>query len=141
MLGRMTPVGMLFIIAFLAGSSWALGALVRRLRREHASARWWVGFFVLGLVGASGGVWCANLEYPLGQHFRIGSFPIPVVFFHLEDGQWVDFPVPGFQAWSAVLTNIITITALATVPLWVLSWRQHRHEQTRAQPAAPAYAG
>ena len=72
---------------------------------------------------------------------RIGSFPIPVVFFHLEDGQWVDFPVPGFQAWSAVLTNIVTITALATVPLWLLSWRQHRHGQTQAQPAASANAG
>jgi hypothetical protein len=129
----MTPLGMLFVIAFLAGSSWALVSVVRRLRREHAGARWWVGFFILSLVGLSGGIWCANVEYPFGQHFRIGSFPIPVVFFHLEDGQWVDFPVPEFQAWSALFTNIITITALATMPLWLLSWRQHRHERTEAQ--------
>jgi hypothetical protein len=137
----MTPVGMLFIVAFLTSSSWVLGALVRRLRRDHAGVRWWVAFFILSLLGISGGIWCAHLEYPLGQHFRIGSFPIPVVFFHLEDGQWVDFPVPGFQAWSAVLTNAITITALATVPLWLLSWRQHRHEKSQAQPAASTNAG
>jgi len=61
---------------------------------------------------------------------RIGSFPIPVVFFHLEDGDWVDFPVPEFQAWAAALANVISITALATLPLWLISWRQHRNEST-----------
>ncbi len=138
----MTPLGMLFIIAFLAGSAWALGSLVRRLRRERAGTRWWLAFFILIAVGVSGGVWCAlHCEYPLGADFRVGSFPMPVVFFHREDGQWVDFPVPAFQAWSAVFTNIVTITALVTVPLWLVSWRQHRHEQTPAQPAAPANAG
>jgi hypothetical protein len=64
-----------------------------------------------------------------------------MVFFHLEDGQWVDFPVPPFQAWSAAFTNIIAITALATLPLSLLLWRRHRHERTKAQPAAPANAG
>ena len=53
-------------------------------------------------------------------------------FFHLEDGQGVDFPVPEFQAWAAVFTNIITITALATLPVWLLSWRRHRHDHTTA---------
>jgi hypothetical protein len=89
----MTPLGMLFIIAFLVGSSWALGSLVRRLRREHASTQWWVAFVILVFIGVSGGIWCAfHCEYPLGGDLRIGSFPIPVVFSHLEDGQWVDFP-------------------------------------------------
>jgi hypothetical protein len=54
---------------------------------------------------------------------RIGSFPLPIVFFHLEEGRWVDFPVPEFQAWSAMLANIIAIIALATLPLWLVSWR------------------
>jgi len=131
----MTPLGILVVIVFLAGSSWALASLVRRLRREHASSRWWGAFAILVLIGVSVGIWCAfHCEYPLGGRFRIGSFPIPVVFFHLEDGQWVDFPVPEFQARSAAFTNIITITALATLPLWLLSWRQHRHEQKTAQP-------
>lgn len=131
----MTPLAMLFITAFLAGSGWALGSLVRRLRRKHAGIRWWVALLILVAIGVSSGIWCAfHCEYALGTDFRVGSFPIPVVFFHLEDGHWVDFPVPQFQAWSAAFTNIITITALATMPLWFLSWRQHRHEDTRAQP-------
>ncbi len=131
----MTPIGMLLIVAFLAGSSWALISLVRRLRREHAGLRWWGAFVILVVIGLSLGAWCAfRCEYPLGSHYRIGSFPLPVVIFRLEDGHWVDFPVPGFQAWSAAFTNIIAITALATVPLWFLSWRGCRHEHRTAQP-------
>jgi hypothetical protein len=130
----MKPIGMLFVLALLAGSSWALVSLVRRLRCEQAGPRRWVAFVILAVIGLSVGAWCAfRCEYPLGAHYRIGSFPLPVVFFHLEDGQWVDFPVPKFQALSAAFTNILTVTALATVPLWLLSWRQHRHEHTKAQ--------
>ena len=130
----MTPIGMLFVLAFLAGSSWTLVSLVRRLRREQASPRRWVAFAILVVIGLSVGAWCAfRCEYPLGAHYRIGSFPLPVVFFHLEDGLSVDFPVPRFQALSAAFTNIVAITALTTMPLWLFSWRRHRYEHTGAQ--------
>lgn len=122
-------MGLLFVIIFLAASSWALVALIRRLHRKHASTVWWVAFGALVFVGIAAGILCAfYFEYHLGADLRVGSFPLPVVFFHLEEGQWVDFPVPQFQAWSAAFTNVITITALATLPLWLLSWRQHRNE-------------
>ena len=118
LVAAMTPIGTLFVIAFFAASIWALVSLVRRLRRERAGTPWWIGFVVLAVLGIAVGVWCAfHFEYRLGAHYRVGSFPLPVVFFHLEDGQWVDFPVPKFQAWAAVFTNVITITALATLPL------------------------
>ena len=132
----MTPIGMLCVLAFLTGSSWVLVSLVRRLCREQAGPRRWVAFAILGVIGLSVGAWCAfRCEYPMGAHYRIGSFPIPVVFFHLEDGQWVDFPGPRFQAWAAKFTNIITMTALATLPLWLLLWRQYRPEHRTAQPS------
>ncbi|HEX7469821.1 MAG TPA: hypothetical protein VF437_03670 [Verrucomicrobiae bacterium] len=122
-------MGILFVIVLFALSSWALIALFLRLRRQHTSTGWWVAFGVLIACGVALGIWCAfYCEYHVGTRYRIGSFPIPVVFFHLENGDWVDFPVPEFQAWSAAFTNVITITALATLPLWLVSWRQHRHE-------------
>jgi hypothetical protein len=129
----MTPIGILFVLVFLAASSWAIGSLVRRLRRARAGTQWWVAFVMLGVLGIAVGIWFAfDFEYHLGSRYRVGSFPLPVVLFHLEDGQWVDFPVPTFQAWAAAFTNVITITALATLPVWLLSWRQHRHEHTTA---------
>lgn len=115
----------LFVIVLFALSGWTLFALFRRLRRQRVSADWWVVFGFLFVFGATLGIWCAfYCEYHIGTRFRIGSFPIPVVFFHLEDGAWVDFPVPEFQAWSAAFTDIIAITALAMLPLWLLSWRR-----------------
>jgi len=131
----MTPIGMLSVLVVLAGSCCALGALVRRFHREQASSRRWISFISLVVIGLLVGAWCAfQCEYPLGAHYRIGSFPLPIVFFHLEDGQWVDFPVPKFQATLAACTNILAITALATVPLWLLTWRRQSHDHTMAQP-------
>ncbi len=123
-------MGILLVIIFLALSSWTLVALFRRLRRQHVSAGWWFAFSVLCICGAALGVWCAfYCEYHVGSRFRVGSFPLPVVFFHFEDGAWVDFPVPEFQAWAAVFTDIITIIALATLPLWLVSWRHQKYER------------
>ena len=127
-LAHFTRVGILIVIVFLALSFWALFALLRRLWRQRVSSGWWVAFGVFVIGGVALGIWCAFVEYHIGTRYRIGSFPIPTVFFHLEHGDWVDFPVPEFQAWAAFFTNVITITALATLPLWLISWRQRRHE-------------
>jgi hypothetical protein len=122
-------MGILSVILFFALSIWALVALFRRLRRQHASTSLWFTFAILVACGVTAGVWCAfYCEYHVGARYRIGSFPLPIIFFHLEDGQWVDFPVPKFQAWSAAFTNVITITAFTTLPLWLISWWQHRHD-------------
>jgi len=122
-------MGILPVIVFLTLSGWAPIALVRRLQRQHVSTGWWVAFGVLFVCGAALGIWCAfDCEYHVGASYRVGSFPIPVVFFHLEDGAWVDYPVPKFQVLAAVFTNVITMIALATLPLWLASWRQQRHE-------------
>lgn len=123
-------MGILFVIFLLTISSWTLVALFRRLRRQRVSVRWWVAFAILSIGGGALGVWCAfYCEYYIGTHFRIASFPIPLAFFHFEDGGWVDFPKPLFQMWLAGFTDILTIIALATLPLWLASWRHQKHEK------------
>jgi hypothetical protein len=123
-------MGILLVIIFLTLSSWSLIALFRRLRRQHVSAGCWVAFAVLLICGVALGIWCGFFfEYPVGTEFRIWSFPIPIGFFHLEDGRWVDFPASKFQMWSAAFTDIITIIALAMLPLWLVSWRHQKYER------------
>jgi hypothetical protein len=117
-------MGMALVVALLIGSSWLLVSLVHRFRRKRVTAPWWIALAILVAVGIAVGVWCAFFfEYQVGPRYRFVSFPLPVAFFHLEGGEWVDFPVPSFQAWAAALTNIISVTALATSPLWLFSWR------------------
>ncbi len=121
-------MGILIVIVLLALSGWTLFALFQSLRRQHAKSGSWVAFGILLACGVALGIWCAFYsEYCVGTRYRIGSFPIPVVFYHLEDGEWVDFPVPKVQAWSAAFTNVVTIAALATLPLRLVSWLQHMH--------------
>jgi hypothetical protein len=115
-------MNILLALIFLGLSLWALVALLRRLREQRVSARWWAALACLVLCGIGLGVWCAfYCEYQVGARLRFGSFPVPVVVFHLEQGSWVDFPLQKFAAWPVAFTNIITITALATLPLWLVS--------------------
>ena len=80
-------MNILLAIIFLGLSSWTLVALPRRLRRERAGAAWWTALAFLSACGLALGAWCAfKCEYRVGSQFRFGSFPIPVVVFHLEGG-------------------------------------------------------
>ena len=126
-------MGMLFVIVFLGASSWALASLVGRLRRSRAGGGWWLAFGLLAATGIAVGIWCGfAVEYHLGARYRVASFPLPVVFFHLEGNEWVDYPVPLFQAWATAFTNVVAMAALATLPLWPLSRLLNRHEHTTA---------
>jgi hypothetical protein len=117
-------MNILLTIILLGMSSWAFVALFRRLRHQQAGLRWWVALVLLIACGLAIGVWCAFYsEYQVGARFRFGSFPVPVVVFHLEEGNWVDFPLEAFVAWPVAIGNIITISALATLPLWLVSRR------------------
>lgn len=132
-------VGILLIIAllilFLGLTSWSVIALGRRLRRHHAGHSWWIAFGVLVAGGLTLGGWCAFCcEYQANAQMRIGSFPFPVAFYHLESGNWIDFVVPGPVACLAVLTDMSTITSLGLLPLWVASWLWHK--KTELQPHA-----
>jgi hypothetical protein len=126
-------MALIFILLLFALSLWSLIALFRRLRRVHAGMRLWSSFAVLILVGATVGFWCSfYCEYHAREDSRIASFPIPIVFFRLEEGNWVDYPVPDYQVWPTAATNILAITALATLPLWLLLWIQRDRKAAKA---------
>ncbi len=127
--------GFLDLILFLSVSGWSLVRLFQRLRKQKATRGLWLAFVLLGAGGMGLGFWCAlYCEYPAGKRYRIASFPIPACFFHLEQGKWVDYPVPEVQAYATVFTNILTITALTTSPVWWLT-RQRRRSSVTTQSA------
>jgi hypothetical protein len=96
-------MSVLFAMLLLIISVWGILALFFRLRRQDVSAAWWATLAVLMVCGMALGVWCAlYCEYPVGTKYRVGSFPIPVVIFHMEEGNWVDFPLDTFFAWGVM---------------------------------------
>ena len=120
----MTLGGLASIVMFLAFSGWLLVALIRRMRRSSVNGRVWMIFWSMVAFGIGFGIWCGfYCQYSIGTRFRIASFPIPIAFFHFENGQWIDFPVPTFQAYVSAFTNVIIIMTLATLPTWVIMWR------------------
>ena len=138
-LSRMMPPGILVVIALLGLSSWVFFFTFRRLRRRHARRAWWVALYSAVAVGAALGYWLAfHFEYQPSSRWRFFSFPVPVVFFHLEDGQWVDFPTPKFFGYLAMFTNILIITASAILPVLLASIfttsGKPRYDSTHAPP-------
>jgi hypothetical protein len=124
-------MNVLLAVIFLGLSGWMLLGLFLHLRRKHVGAKWWAALACLIICGIALGVWCAfYCEYPVGARYRFASFPIPIVMFHLEEGNWVDFPLEKFVMWPVAFTNIISVTALATLPLWMVS-RKAKHENAK----------
>ena len=115
-------MGFLIVIALFALSSWGVFATFRRLRRTHATRAWWFAFASLAVVGLAAGCFLAfSFEYQLSPRMRYVSFPMPLAFFHLEDGQWMDFVTPGYIMYPGLITNVIAVVAMALLPLLLAS--------------------
>ena len=113
-------MGFLLALVCLALSSWAFFKLCCRLIALKKKPLL-IAFAFLTALGVGLGISASFfLEYHPRADFRIAGFPIPIVFFHLEDGQWVDFPTPPIQAWLTALANMALLTVLATAPLWLI---------------------
>ena len=111
-----------FILAvvLLALSAWGVSATVRGLRHANAGGAWWLAFTVLGVLGAGVGAWFAfRFEYQVSHDFRFAGFPVPVAFFHLEGGDWVDFIIPPYFAYPAVFADIVSFGVALSMPLLI----------------------
>ena len=129
-------MGFPIVIALLVLSSWGVFVTFRRLRRTHAGRAWWFAFTVLAVLGLAAGCWLAfSFEYQVSPRMRYVSFPMPLAFFHLEDGQWVDFVTPPHVMYPGLVANVIAVVALALMPLLLASLasgRRHSQHETHA---------
>jgi hypothetical protein len=89
---------------------------------------------LLVLAAVAGGVlgFLVNQrEFPLGASLKVIGFPIPGVFFHLENGQWVDFVVPF--PWVNMLSSIVLFCVAGAVAEALTLARGRRAQQTGRQ--------
>ena len=129
-------MGFPIVIVLLVLSSWGVLATFHRLRRTHAGRAWWSAFAVLAVFGLAAGCWLAfSFEYQVSPQMRYASFPMPLAFFHLEGGQWVDFVTPPHVMYPGLVANVIAVVALALLPLLLaslVSGRRQRMLETHA---------
>ena len=106
------------VIIVLALSAWAVLATIRRLRQTKAGSAWWIAFALLLAVGCGAGAWFAlRFEYQVSPEMRYASFPVPLSFFHLEEGHWVDFITPPYVMYPGLVANVASFAAVAMLPL------------------------
>ena len=126
----------LIAVAIFAASLWLIVATLLRLRRLGAAWPWWVVFSVLLTVGSVAGVWLAfDFEYQVSPRMRLASFPVPLAFFRLEDGRWVDYVPPPPVIYAGLAANVIANEAIAVVPLFLASFAIKRRSIGNGPPA------
>jgi hypothetical protein len=108
-------MGCLLVYGVVALAAWGDFIALRTLARRRAGPIWWAAVAVLLAAGVAAGAWCSCGEYQVSNRLRLCGFPVPVVAFVLEDGDWVDYVVPaGFLV--AVL-NAVSVVVLSLLPI------------------------
>lgn len=115
-------MALLLLVPVLAVSAWVMLTAFRRMRRLHASTAWWFAFGLLATVGFVAGCWLTfSFQYQVSPRLRFAGFPIPLVIFHFEYDQWVDFVTPRSVAILSLIANISAAIAVALSPALLAS--------------------
>jgi hypothetical protein len=68
-------------------------------------------------LGAAIGIWLAFfVGYKWTDKMRVTGFPIPTVYFHLDDGKWNDFIPPPVVRWAGAGVNFLSGFAATMAP-------------------------
>ncbi len=82
------------------------------------------------VAGGGLGLLVNQCQLPLGHSLRVMGFPVPGVFFHLEDGQWVDFVAPF--PWLNMVTDICLFCLSGAVAVALALGRRKVSQQFQA---------
>ena len=97
-------------------SLWIIWPVCKQLSAMAQS--WRLATVILLLFGICLGAWFAfYLEYQVSTKFRFAGFPIPIVIFHYENGEWIDFVHSKFEMWIEIATNFLSGIALSLLPV------------------------
>jgi len=121
-------------LTFLMGATLVAGLICCLDEQDRRLKRAFAALFVVGCIT---GVWCTFFfEYQPSAGLRILGFPMPVMIFKLQNGNWVDY-VGG----PLMFVNLIIVPALIAMPLslalFIRRIRRRNAERTRGFPVAP----
>jgi len=108
---------LILILPVLAVDVWLLATTGKKQFNIWKQARAWTRLAGAAVLGAALGVWLGSfVEYKWGAEIRVAGFPIPVCFFHLENGEWVDFPLPSAMIFLGFIANFLSGLVVPLIP-------------------------
>jgi hypothetical protein len=108
-------MGLLFVLLIAIPSVWITISTTKKVTYAR-NMKLWFAFLILAVIGMVLGLLWTNWQYHIGSKMRIQGFPMPLVFFHFEDNQWIDFPLPLYVSWPGFLANIVAGVAVCFLP-------------------------
>jgi hypothetical protein len=109
--------GLILILPVLVFEVWLLATTGKKQCQIWRQARAWPRLAGAAVIGLALGVWLALfVEYKWGSGMRVIGFPVPGCFFHLEDGNWVDYPLPTAMQWADCAANFLMGLAAPFIP-------------------------
>jgi hypothetical protein len=107
-------------ISIIATAFWLTMRNILRLCRSRAGWHWWIAFAATLICGGYIGWQLSGCDVQVSPTFVWGGLPLPLGFFHLEDGQWVDYvPERPVQLCNKLADVVIPIILLLLVGMAV----------------------
>ena len=109
--------GLILIIPILAFDVWLSCTTGRRQVRHWLELKQWRQMFAALAIGLALAVWLTFfVRYGAGSKMRIQGFPIPLVFFHLEDKGWTQTVLPATLPYVGAMADFFTGLAAPFIP-------------------------
>jgi hypothetical protein len=122
-------ITLLFVLLLLL----VLRRQVARLRKAGVGLAWgW--FWGAGIAAAILGAEVNRIEVPISAHMRVNGMPTPMVVFHWEGSQWVDFVAPW--PWLNFAANVCIFALGGTVASAAASGRGKKAQNQAPRPTA-----
>jgi hypothetical protein len=108
---------LILIIPTLAFDVWLGVTVGKRQVQRWIAARAWPRLAVVCGAGLALAVCCLLvIHYQWDAKTRVVGFPIPMIFFNLEDTTWVRSPAPKPWLYLGAATNLLTGVAMPLIP-------------------------
>jgi hypothetical protein len=109
--------GLIIIIPILAFDIWLGCTTGRRQVRRWLEFRQWRQIIAAFAIGVALAIWLTFfVKYSFDPKMRVIGFPIPLVFFHLEDKNWTRTVLPAALPYSGAVADFLTGLAAPFIP-------------------------
>ncbi len=110
---------------------WLVLRNAAQLYRRRASWGWWTVLVTIVIVGAYAGRQLSHCEVRVSPEFVRGGLPLPIGFFHLEEGQWTDYVLPHPAQWCNIVADTVIPIMVLLLP-WTIARRRWLPAETSA---------